>query len=297
VSHRGEHCLNCGALTPDAYCGHCGQRNADYRESMREVVGEVAEEIFQLDSRIAKTIVPFLFQPGRLTKEFVEGRRVRYSSPLRLFLFTSALYFVAGWLAPGRAHFLEWSGSAQKRTVELWPTERPDAGADDAKPLFYADDDGGLLDERPDGGESRFAAFQRERVDEWRKEPGNIAKQRMSEFVIASVPKAVFVLMPLFALLLALFFRKPKRFYLEHFIFALHYHSFLFVVMAIGQLIHSLEGALGLAAVVYLALSLRRVYSPTVVQLTWKLILLVLLYAIILLSALALLGFAAFEFA
>jgi hypothetical protein len=115
--------------------------------------------------------------------------------------------------------------------------------------------------------------------------------------VLSNIPKAAFVLMPLFAVLLAFLFRRPKRFYLEHFIFALHYHSFLFVLLALRDLAPALAGLLAIIAPAYLVLALRRVYAPTIFQLVWKLLVLVLLYAFILLVALALLFVAAFAFA
>jgi Protein of unknown function (DUF3667) len=263
---------------------------------MRELIGEVAEEVFQFDSRILHTVVPFLVQPGKLTKEFVEGRRVRYSSPLRLFLFTSALYLVAAWLRPHHASFLEVHGNKNNNSITIFSSEHGDGGADEAEPLFV-DVDGGIIPPHPDGGDTRFEAFQRQRLREWSKETKGEAGEKLSEFVIASIPKAMFVLMPLFALLLALFFRRPQRFYLEHFIFALHYHSFLFIVMTLDHVVPALYAPLAIMAVVYLVLSLRRVYAPTAFQLVWKTLVLVVLYTMILTAALGLLAVAAFEFA
>src|SRR5579864_7090273 len=93
MSHRGATCLNCGAATPLPFCGECGQRNTDYRESFGELIGEIIDELFQLDARMVRTVAPFLFRPGFLTSEWSAGRRARYSSPLRLYLLTSVLYF------------------------------------------------------------------------------------------------------------------------------------------------------------------------------------------------------------
>lgn len=95
MTRKTERCLNCDEPAPGAYCASCGQRNADYRVSLRELLGDVLDGLFQLDSRITRTFVPFLFRPGFLTREYCAGRRTRYTSPLRVYLLLSVVYFFA----------------------------------------------------------------------------------------------------------------------------------------------------------------------------------------------------------
>src|SRR5262252_1593275 len=98
--HKSERCLNCGEPAPGAFCSQCGQKNTHYHVSFGELIEEVVGELFQLDSRIGRTLVPFVLQPGKLTSEFIAGRRIKYSAPLRLYLLTSFVYFLALSLAP-----------------------------------------------------------------------------------------------------------------------------------------------------------------------------------------------------
>ena len=65
---RYEHCPNCGDPSPREYCASCGQRNFDLHVSFRKIAGEFLGELASLDSRIARTILPFLFRPGELTR-------------------------------------------------------------------------------------------------------------------------------------------------------------------------------------------------------------------------------------
>lgn len=90
-------CLNCGAETPGAYCSVCGQEATDYRVSARLFFRELLDAL-TLDSKFFRSLGPLLFRPGFLTREFTQGRRVRYLRPLRLYLFTSFLFFVAAGL-------------------------------------------------------------------------------------------------------------------------------------------------------------------------------------------------------
>jgi hypothetical protein len=52
------------------------------------------EDFLDLDSRFARTMKPLLFRPGRLTRDFLEGRRFRYTPPMRLYIFSSLLFFL-----------------------------------------------------------------------------------------------------------------------------------------------------------------------------------------------------------
>lgn len=86
-------CLNCGAVLAGEYCHICGQRDIDPRASLWHVLGEFAQESLELDGRLPRTLLPFLFRPGYLAHEFLEGRRARYTSPVRLYVFIALVSF------------------------------------------------------------------------------------------------------------------------------------------------------------------------------------------------------------
>jgi len=76
----------------------------------------------------------------------------------------------------------------------------------------------------------------------------------------------MFFLMPLFALLLKLLYRQSERLYLSHFIFALHFHAFVFLVLIARFLIYIItESQLSAVLLVFIPLylfrGLKRVYS------------------------------------
>lgn len=88
-----EGCSNCGATLNGPYCAVCGQRAASRVVPLWHLTNEFFEDLFELDLRIFRTLPRFLFLPGRLTKEYVAGRRRRYVRPLRMYLFSSFLLF------------------------------------------------------------------------------------------------------------------------------------------------------------------------------------------------------------
>jgi len=97
-------CLNCGhALAPVYnFCPYCGQENDDRNVSFGKLVKDFFSNYFSLDSKFARSLVPFFFKPGQLTLLFHQGKRAGYANPVRLYLLVSLLYFFAlGLVADG----------------------------------------------------------------------------------------------------------------------------------------------------------------------------------------------------
>src|SRR3954464_15280484 len=93
-------CLNCGHAVATRFCPECGQENTSYRVSLGRLVGDLFEELFQLESRLWRTLWLLFRRPGTLTREYNAGRRVAYTTPLRLYLIASVAYFFVGTVLP-----------------------------------------------------------------------------------------------------------------------------------------------------------------------------------------------------
>src|SRR5215468_7052809 len=89
------HCENCGAELQGHWCAQCGQPAIEYRRSFRYVVADLLNEFLNWDSKFFTTIALLILKPWRLTNEFLAGKRVRYVTPLRLYLLASILFFFA----------------------------------------------------------------------------------------------------------------------------------------------------------------------------------------------------------
>ena len=93
-------CLNCGSELHGQYCGHCGQRASSRLISLWELTRDAFGDLFELDSRLWRTLVPLLVRPGKLTKDYLEGRRARYMPPFRMYLVLSVIFFVVAFFDP-----------------------------------------------------------------------------------------------------------------------------------------------------------------------------------------------------
>lgn len=97
TGEAGEHtgvCTDCGQTTTGKFCSNCGQPTHVHR-SLLHLGEEMLHGVLHFDARIWRTLPLLAINPGRLTREWVQGKRTRYVSPLAIFLFTVFLMFFA----------------------------------------------------------------------------------------------------------------------------------------------------------------------------------------------------------
>jgi hypothetical protein len=93
---RGIECLNCGQPISDNdnFCSNCSQVNDELPLSIKQFISEFFAGFFSFDSRFFKTFVPLLFKPGKVSKDYIEGKRRRYVNPFQLYLHVTILFFL-----------------------------------------------------------------------------------------------------------------------------------------------------------------------------------------------------------
>ncbi len=93
---NGIYCPNCDTeqLPKNNFCHHCGQKHTDIKRPFWSFFKEFLDTNFNFDSKILRTILPFLFRPGYLTRLYVEGKRTTYFPPLRIYLFVMVFFFI-----------------------------------------------------------------------------------------------------------------------------------------------------------------------------------------------------------
>jgi hypothetical protein len=259
-------CPNCGSEHGGEFCNVCGQSNVDLRVPIGGLVREAAEEALGLDSRLRHTLVPFFLKPGAITSDYLSGRRVRYTSPLKMYLVAAALFFFA---------------------FTLHPNEGPSFQQDRPKLATGSAGEGRI---------SRYFSERARKLDTMGREE---ARKQLTANMANMLPKALIVLLPIFALLLKVFWH--KRYFAEHLIFALHYHAFALIVLAACGFLSGKAGdaanSVGLVlCFVYLFVALRRVYGGSRLRTFAKLVGLGFTYGIAVSAALAAAGVASLAF-
>ncbi|MDR5589569.1 DUF3667 domain-containing protein [Christiangramia sp. SM2212] len=94
--YRGETCLNCHLPLEksDHFCPNCGQKNSTKKLSFGDFFVEFFSGLFSYDSRFQRTLRVLLFKPGRISKDYIQGKRTRYANPFRFYLSASIVFFL-----------------------------------------------------------------------------------------------------------------------------------------------------------------------------------------------------------
>lgn len=95
-----ENCLNCGTALGGQYCGNCGQRSRSRLISIWELLRDAFGDLLEFDSRVWRTLIPLITRPGKLTRDYLEGRRARYMPPFRTYLVLSIVFFMVAFFDP-----------------------------------------------------------------------------------------------------------------------------------------------------------------------------------------------------
>lgn len=208
-------CRNCGAPLATPFCGECGQRAIAPDPTLREVVHELAEQFLQWDGRIASSFRLLVLRPGALTLEYLAGRRARYLSPLRLYLLSSVLYFFVSAVTP-RAPTVVGAGRGVATQIG---------------PITVTENDSTSTIAALDS----LAAHGRWVGRVWGRHFGNAMRHRgeLTTRLASAIPKTMFVLVPLFAVLVAMVHWRNARRYPQHLAFALHLHAVMFLALTV----------------------------------------------------------------
>ncbi|MBT8103833.1 MAG: DUF4286 family protein [Gammaproteobacteria bacterium] len=271
-------CLNCGTRLRGQYCGVCGQRARNRLISLWELVSDAFGDLFEIDSRLWRTLIPLLARPGRLTRDYLEGRRARYMPPFRTYLVLSVIFFVVAFFDPRDDLSL---------LFEPAPEPTPEAAAEKAAAAESARQeildelaqegiitDGAILDEDleessdtvesglnfqfddetgeciiDDAGFAEMPQWlqrrlTRERAKRVCERIAADSGKTFSDLLLDNIPVALIVLLPLMALVLKILYPLSRRYFVEHLLFVIHYHAFFFLILTLQILFSRLTGLL-----------------------------------------------------
>lgn len=272
---RAAACLACGEALAGPYCHACGQDNRSRNLPMKDLIGNVLAESFNLEGRTFLTADAMLRKPGELLVAFREGRSL-YTTPFKLFLIVSAAFFVfLVWTDMAIYQFLPVrSGDAPIRAelvangVQLIGGELrdvflfPRAGEAAARETIAA-----LEAVRPaaDAVQGRaiddFIQYQRAWTD-------------LNATLETWLPRLLWLLMPVYGLMLWPLFGR-RRLLVEHFVFALWAHCLIFILLVLFATLNWIGvrlsfWLLAIPYLIYFTLAARRYYALSTFGAAWR---------------------------
>jgi hypothetical protein len=206
-------CLNCGAVLTGRYCANCGQPADVHVPSTGELLHEALEGITHSDSRLWRTLCYLWFKPGKLTQEFVAGRRAAYLPPFRLYLVLSILFFLLASVSSTHVKFVRFDDTGVQAPQDP-SVACASVNATSFKAMLFG------LDWAP-------------RIKHACNEIARDNGANLLHVALGIAPKVMFIFLPLIAFLHMLLYWRPRHRYAEHLLFFLHVHAFFFSIMTL----------------------------------------------------------------
>jgi len=301
-------CLNCGTIVEERFCTHCGQENIEPHESFGHLVRHFFDDFTHYDSKFFVTIRDLLTKPGFLTAEYLSGKRTTYLHPIRMYLFISFIFFLVV-LSTSKFGASAEKGLTDKASYDARQRitdsiqyriaqARKDSAVAEAKtleevlPLMRFPEDSlqegfnfnlfGSIDykflrtydslQQSQPSSDRETGIKPWLYHRWyttleRNGVGSISM--MVQKTRNVVPKLMFILLPLFALILKLIYSRKKYYYADHAIFTLHFHCAVFLLFLFTHIVQLIfpsikfyvnQGEL-ILVFIYLIIALRSVYK------------------------------------
>jgi hypothetical protein len=270
-------CRNCGEQAPLKFCPECGQETTLHPPTLGEFLHEFVGHYVALEGTLWRTLGVLLRRPGRLTREYLDGRRRKYVLPLRLYLTASFLFFLVLKLmpvgSPQHTVVLGLDGRRLGTVAELQASAN--AAAKAASGVTSAAASGAVALHRP-----TYGALKPVDCGAWNQRSCNFVEsflnnigsrfgdnpeettRHMQAHMLAWAPYLVFLLLPAFAGIMMLTYRNRHMTYGEHVVYSLHVHAFWFLVfLGIAILPDTVGGLLYLAVPVYGTLSMHEAYG------------------------------------
>lgn len=269
-----EPCRNCGTVYFGNYCNECGQEAYTGAPTALGFIYEFLTRNLFERGKVWRTMWNLVRHPGGLTVDFLEGRRQRFIRPVRLYLVLSVLYFL----------LLSLQNSNVLNYVRAPATAAAVAPA--AEPLVKQVRQEPMLENFPYDKEwDKYTLWQRFKKSdqEFTALSPDKREETLYRIFLNQAPKAMFLLVPVFALLLKMLFMFRRIPYGAHLLFAFHYHCYVFFMLLLMLLpVHPIfKVVAGLSIPWYLMASMRRTYEVWWIGAVLRLLMLTVLYAIV----------------
>lgn len=285
-------CLNCNQALQEKhnYCPNCGQENTSIEVSLKLLLKEFTSNFFSLDSRFAHTFKPFLINPGKITEAFLAGKRVFYANPIRWYLVISIFhfFFMSKMFEPTMKDKTQRSFMSSSDTLTVAEFDSLFAMPDSVynKGMIISDHHISMINtlnsttnlsanEIVDSLRFDQYPFHRRYILHQIVRINRETTATLNSYILKQIPVIIFFILPIFALLLKLFFWR-RGLYIKHLIHSIHIHSFFFFLLGwvwvFALFIQDFEdygiGFTMLLSTIYILFSFRKVYK---IKIGWAL--------------------------
>jgi len=297
---RGLECLNCKQPISDKdnFCSNCGQVNDELPLSIKQFISEFFAGFFSFDTRFFKTFTPLLFKPGKVSREYIEGKRKKYVNPFQLYLHVTIIFFLMQGLFSTLDRYRTLNveknsiieintdsisenaieiefGDAEDKTVLHGFVKKANDFVKYAKnnkevPILKALDNLGYKKNR------RNTFFYKKAQDLNMFTSNSDFRNSYLDNIVSKISIALFFMLPFFTLFLSLLYIRGKKSYTEHLVFVFNVQTVFFILLIFFTIfgrIFNADIGIGIFTLVflfYLYKSLRNFYRQSSIKTSIK---------------------------
>lgn len=264
-------CLNCGTPLTGKYCGNCGQRDLPARQDLGDLLINFISSFYSFESKFFKTFQYLLFRPGKIVAEYNAGKRESFYHPARMYVFLSFVFFLLmsifastddlnldndqnfnpkdsvkadSIIAKVDSIVAAETGTKQKSGgYKLnYDVEEQDEGIPEGETLKEYDSiQNAIPEDKRDGMVERFFRRKAFEIEARGKDKEKEMTKKFIDDAVSNIPRMLFFLMPIFALLLKLLYVRRDYFYSEHLVFTVIYYDFIYLAGSLIILVNQVE--------------------------------------------------------
>jgi len=309
---KGRNCLNCHIHIKGRFCHRCGQENIEPKESVWDLISHFFKDITHFDGKFFSTLQYLISKPGFLSREYMVGRRASYVNPIRMYIFTSAFFFLIffSFFTIGNKSIatIDVNGKTYEQIEAMdslvFDKFTKNVNKEDGKPATamsrqefkkYFDSSSAKTGFQFTPGNYKTKAEYDSVLQSGKKEHNWLERQLIyknieinekfngrknemfrsyANILLHSLPQMLFILLPLFALILKLLYiRRKDYYYVNHGIFSIHFYIFGFIAMLVmfglsklnstlnWGIITFIEVLIGFGILFYLYKAMRKFYQ------------------------------------
>ncbi len=309
---KQRNCLNCHIAVKGRFCHRCGQENIEPKESVWDLIAHFFKDITHFDGKFFSTVKYLFKNPGFLSTEYMIGKRASYVNPIRMYIFTSAFFFLIFFsfftIDNKSIVKVDMNGKTYEQIEAMdslaFDKFTKNVNKENGKPAIamsrqafkkYFDSSSAQTAFNFTPGNYKTKAEYDSVLQSGKKEHNWLQRQiiyknleinekfkgrkgemfnTFSNILLHSLPQMLFILLPLFALILKLLYiRRQNYYYVNHGIFSIHFYIFSFIAMLVMfglsklnsmlnlGIITFIEVLIGLGIIFYLYKAMRKFYK------------------------------------
>lgn len=281
-------CLNCNAPLTGPYCSQCGQKNFPRRQDVGDFIINFVSSFYSFESKFFKTFRFLIFRPGRIINDYNAGKRESYFHPARMYVFLSFIFFLILSFIPDEDKIdINTNGKKLSKeekaqvldslkvtldsvTVAFDTVNWAGKNWNNTDPKTLAEYDSLENLKAPAARDGAIERFFTRKFIELKQKSGEDDQALIKSFFqsfLDNIPRMIFLLLPIFALILKLLYIRRDFYYSEHLVFSVFFYDFMYLVGSVSLLVSLvswlewLQPILMLLMFFYLYKAMRKVYK------------------------------------